>query len=231
MGSRARVRWLDGYVDQLLTRDATGIDPGRDPARLRRYVEAYALNMAGTVADTTLIQAAGINRKTALAYERLLANLFVVDALPAWTSNRLTRLSLGPKRYLVDPALAVAILRLDVGAVLRDGDLLGRLVETFVVAQLRAELAVCDTRPRLYHLREEHGRHEIDVVAELGGGDLLAFEVKAGAAPNPDAARHLVWLRDRLGDRFLRGVVLHTAPGTFEMADRILAMPICALWG
>ncbi|CAN5301628.1 ATP-binding protein [soil metagenome] len=231
MGPRARARWLDGYLEQLLTRDAVGIDPGRDPARLRRYFEAYALNTAGTVADATLYEAAGVNRKTAVAYEQLLTNLFVVEALPAWTSNRLKRLALRAKRYLVDPALTAAVLRLDPSAILRDGDVLGRFLDTFVVAQLRSELAVCETRPRLYHLRDEHGRHEIDLVAELGGGNLLAFEIKADAAPDRDSARHLVWLRERLGDRFLQGVVFHTGPGRYELDDRIVAVPICAIWG
>ena len=230
MASHARTRWLDSYVEQLLTRDAAGVDPGRDPARLERYLEAYALNTAGIAADTTLFEFAGVNRKTAFAYERLLTSLFVVDALPAWSSNRLKRLSKARKRHLVDPALIASILHLDESAVLRDGDLLGRVLESFVVAQIRAELAVCTTRPRLYHLREEHGRHEVDLLAELGAGRVMAFEVKAGAA-DLRAARHLTWLRERLGERFARGVVFHTGPRPFELDDRILALPICALWG
>jgi uncharacterized protein len=230
MTERARTRWLDGYVEQLLTTDARGVDQGRDPARLGRYLEAYALNTAGIVADATLIEFAGVNRRTAVAYERLLTNLFVVDALPAWSSNRLKRLSKARKRHLLDPALITSILQLDARGVLRDGDLLGRLLESFVVAQIRAELPLCASRPRLYHLREEHGRHEVDLLAELGAAKLLAFEVKAGAA-DPRAARHLVWLREELGDRFCRGVVFHTAPRAYELDDRIVALPICALWG
>lgn len=230
MAPRARTRWLDGYVEQLLTSDARSVDQGRDPARLGRYLEAYALNTAGTPADATLFEFAGINRKTALAYERLLTNLFVVDALQAWSSNRLKRLSRARKRHLVDPALIASILHLDVGGVLRDGNLLGRVLESFVVAQIRAELPICASRPRLYHSREEHGRHEVDILAELTAGKVLAFEVKAGAADR-GAARHLVWLRELLGDRFSRGVVFHTGPRPFELDDRILALPICALWG
>jgi hypothetical protein len=114
--------------------------------------------------------------------------------------------------------------------VLRDGDLLGRLLDSFVVAQIRAELAICASRPRLYHLREAHGRHEVDLLAELGAGRVLAFEVKAGAAADLDAARHLTWLREQLGERFACGVVFHTGPRAFELGDRILALPICALW-
>ena len=230
LSERARRRWLESYADQLVARDAMQLEPARDPVRLRRYLEAYALNSAGVVADETLLQAAGINRKTATAYEQLLTNLCIAESLPAWTSNRLRRLALRSKRYLVDSALTAAVLRIDAAAVLRDGDILGRLLDTFVLSQLRAELTVSESRPRLYHLREEHGRHEIDILAELAGQAVIAFEVKATSAPRSDAARHLVWLRDRLGERFTRGVVFHTGPTAFDLDDRITALPIHALW-
>ncbi|MEO7230374.1 MAG: AAA family ATPase, partial [Candidatus Limnocylindrales bacterium] len=119
LGEVARRRWLESYVEHLLTRDAEQVDGGRDPVRLRRYLEAYALNTAGIVEDLTLFEAAGVNRKTAIAYERLLSNLLVVESIPAWTSNRLKRLVLSPKRFVVDPSLAGAVLGLDVDLVMR----------------------------------------------------------------------------------------------------------------
>lgn len=225
-----RQRWLDSYVDQLLTRDAPLVDSGRDPARLRRYFEAYALNSAGLAEDQTIDQAAGVNRRTGRAYEQLLTNLFIVDAVPAWTTNRLTRLVKSPKRYVIDPSLLAAIIRADVDAVMRDGDLLGRVLDTFVAAQLRPEVDLAATRPRLYHLRQEQGRHEVDLIAELGAQRVLGIEVKASASPDRAAAGHLIWLRDRLGERFTRGVVLHTGPRLYELDERITAAPIASLW-
>jgi predicted AAA+ superfamily ATPase len=225
-----RRRWLESYVDQLLSRDAQLVDAGRDPARLRRYFEAYALNSAGIVADKTLYESAGVNRKTAQAYERLLANLSVIEAIPAWSTNRLKRLVAAPKRYLIDPALLAGILRIDDNTVMRDGNLLGRLVETFVVAQLRAELSIAETRPRLYHLRQEQGRREVDLIAELGAERIIGIEVKANSAPGQAAASHLAWLRDELGERFIAGVVLHTGKRTYTLGERITAAPICTLW-
>ncbi len=229
-GDEGRRHWLESYLEHLLTRDAEQVDGGRDPMRLRRFLEAYALNTAGVVEEKTLIEAAGINRRTAQAYERLLVNLLAVDSLPAWTSNRLKRLVLTPKRHLVDAALAGAVLRLDTDLVLRDGDLLGRLLETFVVSQVRAELAVTAARPRLYHVRQQQGRFEIDLLAELAGGRLVGIEVKADAAPGPDSARHLAGLRDRYGDAFAAGVVLHTGPRAYRLGDRLIAAPISTLW-
>lgn len=230
LSERGRRRWIDGYVDQLLTRDAALVDRGRDPARLRRYLEAYALNSAGLVEDKTLYDAAGIDRRTALAYEALLVNLQVVEGLPAWTSNRLKRLTLSPKRYLVDPALLAGIIGVTETAVLRDGDLLGRVLDTFVAAQLRAEADVAQHRARLYHVRQEQGRHEIDLLAEVGAESVIGIEVKATSAPDSSSAAHLAWLRDRLADRFVAGIVLHTGPATFRLGDRIVAAPISTLW-
>ena len=230
LAASPRRRWLDSYVEHLLTRDAEQVDGGRDPVRLRRYLEAFALNTAGIVEDRTLFEAAGINRKTALAYERLLVNLLVVEAVPAWTSNRLKRLVLSPKRYMVDPGLAGAVLGLDVNLVLRNGDLLGRLLDTFVAAQLRAELASAASRPRLYHVRQQQGRFEVDLLAELGGGRLVGIEIKADAAPTGDSARHLAGLRDRYPDAFVAGIVLHTGPRAYRLGDRLLAAPISTLW-
>lgn len=231
LSEEAARAWLDGYLEQLLTRDAESLDGPRDPARLRRYFQALALSTAGLAEHKALYDAAGVSSRTAAAYERLLMNLFVLDIVPAWTTNRLKRLVRAPKRYLVDPSLVVAALGLDVLAVLRDGDLLGRMIDTFVVAQLRPELELARTRPSLFHLRERNGRREVDLVAEVGAGGVIAVEVKATAAPDADDARHLVWLRDILGERFLGGAVLHTGPRPFRLADRVLALPICALWG
>lgn len=230
LSGSARQAWLDGYLDQLLTRDAQDLVALRDPARLRRYFEALALNTAGLAEHRTLYTAAGIDYRTAVDYDRLLTNLFVVEALPAWTSNRLARLIKTPKRYLVDTALMSTALRLDAPAIMRDGDLLGRILVTFVMAQLRPEVEMSALRPRLYHLREKDGRREIDIVGEVGTG-VVGVEIKAMAAPTAADAAHLCFLRDRLGDRFLSGAVLHTGPRAFVLADRIFALPICTLWG
>ncbi len=225
-----REEWLESYVDQLITRDAAELRGIRDPSRLRRYVQAYALNSAGVVAEQTLLDASGLDRKTAGAYERLLVDLFVVEPMPAWTSNKLQRLVHLSKRYLVEPSLMGAILHADVDTVLRDVDLIGRLLDSFVASQLRAERQVSRSRPTLYHLRERQGRHEIDLLAEVRGGRVVACEVKAKAAPQTSDAAHLRWLRDRLGDRFVAGVLFHTGPSVFQIDDRITVVPMSTLW-
>jgi predicted AAA+ superfamily ATPase len=198
---------------------------------LRRYFEALAVNTAGIATEKTIYDAAAIGRSTAVAYERLLRNMFVLDSLPAWSTNRLSRLVKAPKRYLTDTSLLTSALHLDKLAVMRDGDLLGRLIETYVLAQIRPELELVGFRPRLFHLREKNGRHEVDMIVELSAGKVVAIEIKSTAAPTRSDARHLEWLREQLGERFLAGAVLHTGPRPFRLSERIFALPICVLWG
>lgn len=231
MTTMHRERWLESYVDELVTRDARKTGGARDPVLLRRYLHAYALNSAGTIEHKRLHDAAGISQLTGRDYQQLLLNLWAIENLPAWASNRFKRLVRSPKRYVVDAGLLSGILRLGVEDVLRDQTILGRVVDTFIASQLRAETAWARSRPQLYHVREQDGRREIDLVAELRGQRIIAVEAKATAAPDRSAAKHLIWFRDELGDRFVRGIVFHTGPRVYDLDDRITAAPIATLWG
>ena len=211
----ARRRWLGGYLDQILTRDASRVTGDRDPVRLRRYLEALAPNTAGVVEDKTLCDAARINARTAAAYDRLLTNLFVVEAVPAWMTDRLKRLARSPKRYVVDPGLVGVALRVDTDGVMRDGDLLGRVLDSFVMAQVRGEISVRASRLRAYHLRQQQGRHEVDVVLEAADGRVIGVEVKAEAAPTVRAARGI-----SLG--FATSSETASSPASFCTPDRVL---------
>jgi uncharacterized protein len=201
---------------------------GRDPVRLRRYLEALAENTAGLPTAATLAETGAVNVRTADAYDRMLQALGALDITPSWSTHRLKRLTERGKRYLTDTGLTAGALRVDARDLLRDGTLFGRFLDTYVACQVRAEIAVSDHLPRLHHLRDRDG-HEIDLLLDYGRRGLLAVEIKASASPTADDAKHLVWLRDRLPD--LRAeIVLHTGPAIYRLHDSIAAVPIAALW-
>lgn len=226
----ARERWLDSYVDQLTSRDAQQQGARHNPVTLRRYFEAYAANTAGIVDHKLLYDSAGITRQTASDYENALISLRVVEKTPAWTSNRLKRLVRSPKRYVIEPALMATALNLNTDGYMRNGEMLGRLLDTFVMAQLRAERALGRVRPSLLHVRDAQGRREVDLIAEMRGQQIVGIEIKAKAGPGPSAAKHLAWLRAELGDQFLAGIVFHTGKWAYPLGERITAVPIASLW-
>lgn len=226
----ARSNWYEGYLDQLIRHDVPEAADVRSPSGLALLLRAVALNTAGQPELSTLANSAGLNHRTVKTYLDLLADLGIIDRTPAWTSNRLSRLAKLPKYYIVDPGMAVQLVGDDRTGVLRDGDRLGRLIDTFVAAQLRPLLTLATPSVTAYHLRDANQRREIDLVLESASGQVVAIEIKAAESASVRDARHLAWLRDQLGSRFHRGIVLHTGALTYPLDDRIWAMPIAALW-
>jgi predicted AAA+ superfamily ATPase len=53
-----------------------------------------------------------------------------------------------------------------------DPELAGRLVETFVVGELRAQAEWSETRPSFFHYRDRDGV-EVDLVLESGDGRVV----------------------------------------------------------
>lgn len=229
LDAAGRRRWNRSYISLLLGRDLRSWGFDADAPRLNRYMQAYAA-VSGSVTDhATIYRAADTTKVTGDRYERLLEALYLAEAIPPWRTNRLKRLVQQPKRVLADTGLWGVLVEADSRDVIANSGLLGRLIETFVINQLRAERPLLEGRP-LFHLRTEGGRREVDVFAQVGYERFVALEIKAGGSVTRGDARHLLWLRDELGNAFVRGAVLHTGRNTFELDDRILAVPICAIW-
>jgi len=67
-------------------------------------------------------------------------------------------------------------------------------------------------------------------VLERPSGECVGIEVKLAQTIRPDDFRGLRVLADTVGDRFVRGVVLHAGERTVAFGDRLIACPIAALW-
>ncbi len=65
---------------------------------------------------------------------------------------------------------------------------------------------------------------------ESADGRVVALEVKAGQTPKREWFRWLERMRDTLGDSFIAGVVLYGGRHVLPFGDRLMAVPISALW-
>ncbi len=126
--------------------------------------------------------------------------------------------------------MAATALGQDLKSIASNGDLLGNVLDNFVLSQLRPEIVSPSSNLQAFHLRKESGRHEVDILIEVSGKGVLALEVNATASPGIADARHLVWLKNQLGERFIAGAVMHTGPAPFLLESKVLALPIYTIW-
>jgi len=148
--------------------------------------------------------------------------------LAPWSSNRLSRLIKTPKLHFLDSGLLVA-LREDEGVVLRkERSRFGAVLEIFVVSELLKLASWSERRISFSHYRTKD-QDEVDVVIEDRRGRIIGIEVKAFAAVRPQDFRGLRQLQEAVGDRFVRGLVLHDHDRVTPFSEKLQAAPLSIL--
>ncbi len=224
-----RAAWFGSYISTILQRDV------RDLARvdalhtLPNLLKLLAARASGLLNLADVGRDAGLPHTTLTRYLALLETVFLVHRLPAWSHNLGQRLVKAPKVHLVDTGLACHLLGADARRLAEDRPLLGRLLESFVVGELRKQLSWTDPQTTLYHFRTATGS-EVDVVLEKPDGSVAAIEVKASATVGASDFASIKALRDQLGKRFRAGVVLYLGDQIVPFGDQLWLVPVPALW-
>jgi uncharacterized protein len=227
--ARRRAAWYRDYIETLVQRDV------RDLARisalevLPRLLTMAAGQTARLLNVSDLAAPFQLSRPTIRDYVTLLERVFLLESVPPWHSNRLSRLIKTPKLHLGDTGLAAALLGVDAETLAKDRSLLGQLLETFVFQELRRQASWNDIPIDFYHFRDKDGA-EVDIVLERGAHKLVGVEVKVAASVTSADFRGLRQLRDATGERFAAGLVLYDGEITASFGDGLYAVPIRALW-
>ncbi|HOA88089.1 ATP-binding protein [Propioniciclava tarda] len=228
-GERRRV-WLADYVDRLMRGDLRDLTTA-SPARLRKVLALLAGAQTGELVPARIARDVGVAEGTARGDVQRLSDLYLVDSVPGWSRSRTRRVVARAKAHVADSGLAAMLSNLEADDLLSHLGVnhLGGLLEGFVSNELLRQSSWSSTRFDLSHYREAGGA-EVDLLVELRGGKVLGLEVKASSTARPDHATGLMRLRDRLGDDFVAGVVLHLGERAWNMGERLWALPVAALW-
>jgi uncharacterized protein len=227
---RQRLAWFAGYLRTVTTRDVREFATVHQPAVLVDLLALVAARAGGGVVVADLARSVGLSPETVRNYLSYLETVFLLATVPAWSTNLSAKIAKTPKAYVTDGGLAAHLLRVTPEALRNPGHpALGGLVETFAVAELVKLQTAAETDFSIRHLRDRDGR-EVDLVLEAADGRVIAIEIKASSSPAADDARHLRWLRQRLGSTFVAGVVLYLGRQSLSLGDGIYALPLSALW-
>ena len=226
---RRRARWLRDYATALVERDV------RDVARigaleaLPRLLGVAAAQTAGLFNVNHLASPFQLTRPTIRSYLTLLERIFLLERLPAWRNNRVSRLIKTSKLHFGDTGLACALLGANAEELARNRTLLGQLLETFVFQELRRQADWSDDPVTFFHFRDRDGV-EVDLVIERAGGAVAGLEIKASSTVRGRDFRGLRKLANATGDRFAAGVVLFDGETSARFGERLYAVPIRRLW-
>jgi len=247
LAPRARRSQLDSYLTRAISTDypeqeGTAL---RRPEALRHWMAAYAAATATTSSMNQIARAsqpgepALPSRPTIARYRDILAELWILDPVPAWLPNHnaFKRLAQAEKHFLADPALAARLLKLNQARLLdlsspaelrpHDGTAIGALFEGLVALSLRTYAQANDAE--VFHYRSPNGDREIDFIVVDDNGAHVAIEVKLARTVEPRHVKHLLWLKQQLGDDLADMVVLNTGPYAYRRDDGVAVVPLALL--
>lgn len=237
---------LDGYLERLFDHEL--VENGsltRRPAAIRSWLTAYAASTASSTSYEKIRDAATggrsekLAKETTISYRDALQRLWILDPVEAWLPghDHLSRLTVGPKLHLADPALAARLLSLTANSLIgprsvddnqpREGTMLGRLFESLVTLNVRVFAQAAEARTA--HHRTRGGDHEIDLIVVGEAGRVVAIEVKVGAVPTDADVKHLNWLRHRIGSDLIDALIITTGQHAYRRPDGIAVVPAALL--
>jgi uncharacterized protein len=227
--ARRRATWYRDYLDAIVQRDVRDLTRITALDVLSRLVALAAGQTARLLNVSDLAGPFSVSRPTIRDYVTLLQRVFLLEALPPWHSNRLSRLVKTPKLHMGDTGLACSLLGVDAAALYADRALFGQLLETFVFQELRRQGSWYADPLSFFHYRDKDGV-EVDLVIERGTRSVAGVEVKASATVTAADFRGLRKLKEATGRRFAGGVVLYDGETTASFGDGLFAVPVRSLW-
>jgi predicted AAA+ superfamily ATPase len=224
-----RRAWFSSYLTTILQRDVRDIANIEGLSSLPRLLALLASRTASLLNLSDVSTAVKLPYATLYRYMAVLEATFLVQQLPAWSTNLGTRLVKTPKLLLNDTGLAGSLLGLDAGRLAVDTTLIRPLLETLVAMELKKDAGWSQTQPNLFHYRT-HARQEVDIVLESAAGQIVGVEVKAAASVSSSDFNGLRSLAGVAGERFGQGVLLYTGEKTVPFSERLHAVPLSLLW-
>ncbi len=132
-----------------------------------------------------------------------------------------------PKVYLADTGTLCYLAGLKTAEHAAAGPMGGAILETAVVSEIVKGYWNRGVEPQVWFWRTSTGT-EVDVVVE-SEGRLIPIEVKLSATPVPGMARGIEVFRKDMGDRAVKGYVVHPGDVRLPLGPDATALPVADL--
>jgi len=224
---RSKTRWYRDYISTIVQRDVQDLTKIHKLDILPRLLVMAAGQTARLFNASEVASPFSVSRPTIREYLTLLEQVFLIEQLTPWFSNRLSRLIKTPKLHMADTGLACSLLGFNPQSLWKNREVLGQLLETFVYQELRKYADWQEIPVNFYHFRNKD-KVEVDIILEQGT-QLAGIEVKASATVRSSDFKGLNKLKTACGNDFSAGIVFYDGERIVPFGDKLFAVPLSLL--
>jgi predicted AAA+ superfamily ATPase len=221
--------WMRSYLSLLLQKDIKDLAQIEKLTELPNLLKILALRASNILNVAEVARDSKICAKTLHRYIALLETIFIINLASPWSTNISSRFIKSPKLYLIDSGLLSYLLDTNLNKALENSTHMGRIFENFVVGELKKQKTWNKTIVNMYHFRVSSGQ-EVDIVLEDRSGNIVGIEVKSSERVIDQDFNGLKFLKERVKDKFIVGIVLYTGQLCSPVDKDLYVLSINSLW-
>jgi predicted AAA+ superfamily ATPase len=226
-----RTQWFDDYLTRILQRDVQTVADIRNPAKVVTLLSILAMRAGGLLNNSLAASDTGLDIKTYERYKAAVINTFLVFEIQPWAKpNRIDKKFIkSSKLFFNDTNLLAYLMRRDIRDIFKnDPSMMGHLFENFIADEIMKNVSPLRD-VSVSHFRTSDQK-EVDFVAEKNNGDTVGIKVKLSGSLDKRDFYGLKLLKEAVGDRFKKGIVLYTGTEIVPWGEGLWAVPVCYLW-
>lgn len=221
---RERDLWFNRYVQNVVHHDVALQVQVEDHLLFVRLLQVLARHAAQPANIAQVSRQSGIPITTLNRHLAVLKSIKLLAEQDAWDAQgKIKKVLKAPQMYLHDVGLHRWLLGSEA-----DG-LLSSLLRQGVYNELQKQMTWNASSVKLLHTRIMNGC-AIDMLLERSDGKVVGINVTDATHATQQEIKGLLHGKERLGERWHRGVILHTGTDAMPLGNKIWLLPISALW-
>ena len=219
--------WFSSFVRTYLERDVRMLRQVGNLTLFQSFLRALAARSAQLLNLSDVSRDLGVSVNTAKAWLSVLEATFQIIVLRPYYANVGKQLVKTPKIYFTDTGILCYLSGLKDPVHALEGPMGGAIMETAVLTEIVKTYMSRGISPQIYFWRTRAGT-EVDIVVETEG-KLVPIEVKLSATPRSAMASGIRTFQADMGDKALKGYVVHPGNVTLPLGSEVSALPFADL--
>jgi len=228
-----RYQWFNDYLTTLLQRDVRTLSDIKNPDNVYQLLVSLSQRVGGLLNNANVMNETGLDAKTYEKYKSLCINTFLVFEIPSWSKpNKLNKRFIKQKKlYFTDTCLLCHILQRNIEDIYKnDKTTMGHIFENFIATEIMKAAKSAGTFSVSHFNPVQYQGKEVDFVIESPDGKIVAIEVKLDGTINEKDWANMNAMRETVGNRFLKGIIIYTGTDLLPVGRNIWAVPVNYLW-
>jgi predicted AAA+ superfamily ATPase len=228
-----RYQWFNDYLTTLLQRDVRTLADIRNPDNVYQLLVSLSQRAGGLLNNANVMKETGLDAKTYDKYKALCNNTFLTFEIPSWSKpNKLNKRFVKQKKlYFTDTSLLCHIMQRTMEEIYQnDKTAMGHIFENFIATEIMKAVKSHGSFSVSHFNPVQNQGKEVDFVIENKDGKIIGIEAKLDGTINEKDWANMNALRETVGNRFIKGIIVYTGTELIPVSRNIWAIPVNYLW-